>query len=402
MGMIKCTECGKEISDKADVCVYCGIKLKIRPKICNECGNEIDIEKGVCPFCGCPIENDEAINKGEYIKKNNMHMKYIVGAIAGICILGISVKIINEKIVKPSQKYNVAMEMLENEKYDKAAEEFKKLNGFRDSEKKINECAYLKATEALENKNYDRAISEFETIVNYKDSKEKIDECYYKWGEYATSNNNLLEASTYFEKCLEYNDAEEKYNESLYNYAKYLVEEKYEYDKAIEYLSKIDYKNSEELIQRYERMNGSRFLDDKFYWYPAEYAIVLKQNLQNYDDSLSTSGREGDNGKYFIDILQNDDYTNTTVILDGVNEEEGYFNTMTISNTGITSDFTYPSIMCLALTRKDSTLDMSKEILGLLLDMEPSGSMSKDGLHYDFKIKNNTISIEIKSANIII
>lgn len=28
MGLIKCPECGKEISDKADVCIGCGFPIK--------------------------------------------------------------------------------------------------------------------------------------------------------------------------------------------------------------------------------------------------------------------------------------------------------------------------------------------------------------------------------------
>lgn len=43
MAMIKCPECGQEISDKAKKCVHCGkilIEDKPATKICSDCGKE--------------------------------------------------------------------------------------------------------------------------------------------------------------------------------------------------------------------------------------------------------------------------------------------------------------------------------------------------------------------------
>ena len=43
MAMIKCPECGQEISDKAKKCVHCGkvlIEDKPATKVCSDCGKE--------------------------------------------------------------------------------------------------------------------------------------------------------------------------------------------------------------------------------------------------------------------------------------------------------------------------------------------------------------------------
>jgi len=60
MALINCPNCGKEISDKAQSCVYCGcIFSQKTKKTCPECGNEIDQDVTVCPRCGYPIAFEE-------------------------------------------------------------------------------------------------------------------------------------------------------------------------------------------------------------------------------------------------------------------------------------------------------------------------------------------------------
>ena len=60
MALIQCPNCGKEISDKAQSCVYCGcIFSQKTKKACPECGNEIDQDATVCPRCGYPIAFEE-------------------------------------------------------------------------------------------------------------------------------------------------------------------------------------------------------------------------------------------------------------------------------------------------------------------------------------------------------
>ncbi len=60
MALIKCEECGKEISDKAKQCIYCGCPIESGSKIiCEECGNELSSSDKVCNKCGCPVEIEE-------------------------------------------------------------------------------------------------------------------------------------------------------------------------------------------------------------------------------------------------------------------------------------------------------------------------------------------------------
>ena len=64
MALIKCPECGKDVSDRADVCIHCGYPLS-SPVIqfCVDCGYKLDENQDVCPICGCPKETIESINE---------------------------------------------------------------------------------------------------------------------------------------------------------------------------------------------------------------------------------------------------------------------------------------------------------------------------------------------------
>lgn len=61
MALIKCSECGKEISDKAKTCVGCGAKvIKKEKKFCKECGTEIQEKEEKCSKCGCPVKHNKS------------------------------------------------------------------------------------------------------------------------------------------------------------------------------------------------------------------------------------------------------------------------------------------------------------------------------------------------------
>ena len=98
MAMIKCPECGAEISTRAVSCVKCGLPMS-EIYICPECG-EVMFRSGktVCSKCGCPIEdnpyvvNTESQRKGSYtVEEDNA-----AGADADAQYVAIAEKIIKK------------------------------------------------------------------------------------------------------------------------------------------------------------------------------------------------------------------------------------------------------------------------------------------------------------------
>lgn len=58
MALVRCPECGKEISDQAFICPNCGHKKNpVKIIKCPECGNTITDIGDNCPYCGYPLNH---------------------------------------------------------------------------------------------------------------------------------------------------------------------------------------------------------------------------------------------------------------------------------------------------------------------------------------------------------
>lgn len=71
MAIVRCPECGKEISSKASVCVHCGCKLIV----CPECGQVNFADCSVCPNCGRKLTDSEAEKKESEYKQSGKRFR---------------------------------------------------------------------------------------------------------------------------------------------------------------------------------------------------------------------------------------------------------------------------------------------------------------------------------------
>lgn len=119
MALISCPECGKEISDKAEKCIYCGKVFEERivdpPKlICSECGVELEAGMTICDKCGCPIQSEDEKEKEienktkEICKRRNVK---IVGVIA-LAMVGIILGLNFNKSYQAKKAYNECVDIL--------------------------------------------------------------------------------------------------------------------------------------------------------------------------------------------------------------------------------------------------------------------------------------------------
>ena len=106
MSLIKCDECGKEISENSKKCVHCGVEV-IQKYECEECHKKTEGKDGSCEFCGCPIKPTEKLKKE--ISKNKI---FILIGILVLTIGGIIgfILIKNNNVKKYNEVYEILLE----------------------------------------------------------------------------------------------------------------------------------------------------------------------------------------------------------------------------------------------------------------------------------------------------
>ena len=119
MALIKCPNCGAEVSDKAERCPNCNTEIgkKEDVKVCEECGTELEDGVKVCPKCGCPVpESEEEKRK----KKSKKIAKFVV---AGVAIVAVIIAIV-VGIIVTNQKKEEAAKAAEEEARIQASEDY--------------------------------------------------------------------------------------------------------------------------------------------------------------------------------------------------------------------------------------------------------------------------------------
>ena len=86
MALIKCTECGHEVSDKAQSCPNCGCPIE-KSNCCVECGQPIPEGVSVCPNCGCPTQ-DNHTHHIESPKKSKSGLIWLISILVLSVLLG--------------------------------------------------------------------------------------------------------------------------------------------------------------------------------------------------------------------------------------------------------------------------------------------------------------------------
>lgn len=152
MAIIKCPECGREISDKSKMCIHCGYPLEeetdkeVINTRCSECGKEIPNNVDYCPNCGCPLIVQVQKNRNNAIKQSimiqmprklNRKSVLIIGVV--VALVAICVVIYNIRVVQPRKNeahnkevYEEAIELLDKGKYEDGNELLQTIKGYKD------------------------------------------------------------------------------------------------------------------------------------------------------------------------------------------------------------------------------------------------------------------------------
>lgn len=109
-----------------------------------------------------------------------------------------------------SSDYKKAMTLYNDGKYAEAAEQFKALGTYEDSEKKEKECEYKSADSLLKSGEYKSAKDIFSALADYKDCKDKVKECDYMAAEDLYNSGDYDGAISLYESISGFSDADTK------------------------------------------------------------------------------------------------------------------------------------------------------------------------------------------------
>ena len=178
---------------------------------CPECGKEISDQVRSCPHCGYPIKKGASASR--------------IGLIALLCaaVIGGGYFAYHQKVVVPKRNYEKAVNLFEQGNYDVAEAMFQELGSYGDAEEYLgkiaNERIYEDAVAAFEKGDYDRAEELFGQISDYSDAADYLE--------------NISNERIYQEACALYEAKE-------YTAAKELFAQIPEYSDVSDIVAKID------------------------------------------------------------------------------------------------------------------------------------------------------------------
>lgn len=329
MALIKCPECGKEISDKAEACPNCGCPIKAS----NSSSSEInDSEPGDSDQISNGEEDSKYIESGKEKKAMSKKTKGAIGVFVGVIIIG---GIVLYLLTANMRTYDKAIELLTDKNYAEASKIFKELDDYKDASVKYKECKMNIADDLFVQKKYKDAIKLFDELGDFGDAEAKSDESYYLIAKSLCNEENYKEAEQIYLQLAEYKDSKElsekcKYEQTVdgqfirelskglvdrwdYSEEGYLKEFDKEFDdmessEYMEYLKKcVNYE-----LDKVNDFQAKEFLDEAL----GEKALRYIESLNNGLAAIDYYSM--DNIKY--NVLWNDVYsTRVLLIRDFVN-----------------------------------------------------------------------------------
>ena len=209
-------------------------------------------------------------------------------------------------------------EYLENqEQFTEAANEYKRISSYQDSDKKASNCRkeadYREAIAKFDAKDYDGARKIFKelAIFDYSDSKEWLKKSKYMLAENALDSNDYYTAYSLYYELDDYEDCIEKKQKSQYLYAnECMTQKKYkEASDAFDDLRSNNYEDSEDKCIEASYFAAKDFYDSKNY----ESAVMYFERAGDYEDSISYL--EDSKYEHALELIDNKDYINAVYLL---------------------------------------------------------------------------------------
>ena len=193
---------------------------------CPECNKEISNSATLCPYCGYPIKRSKSIKRLQSSLEKNKSRFITLGIIALVVVaLAILAWMVVPKLIEKQELYATSIQLVEAgnpDDLDTAITIFKRLGGFRDSEKLLanseKAAKYYDAIAAYEKKSFSEAAELFRDLGDYEDSKKLAEQSLVDANDFENQyllaieefdNRNFTDAKLKFEAINGYKDTQE-------------------------------------------------------------------------------------------------------------------------------------------------------------------------------------------------
>ena len=238
------------------------------------------------------IRKEKAVKRKKIVKISVPIVIFVLLVVIGICIFN--------KVFAPKQKYNQALELIKQEKYEDSNQILIELGDYENAQDLIIENNYQLALELIEIENYKEAAAILLDNIDYKETRslianivpwliesykeeETTKECVYIVGKEYLEKEKYEEAQGCFQQIKGYKDSDSLMCEVSYTLAQQEYE-KGDYSKALRLMNapyKQNYKDSVVIISKIRIAYAKQNIEEK----DADYAINLL-NLVIKDNAI--------------------------------------------------------------------------------------------------------------------
>lgn len=241
---------------------------------CPECNNKISSIATKCPYCGYPIMRKQSSKQFLNSLEKNKSKIIIIGIVVLVVIvLVILASVFVPKLVEKQKLYANSIELVEAgnpDDLDNAIANFKRLAGFRDSEKLLvnaqKAAKYYDAIAAYEKKSFLEAADLFRDLGDYEDSKKLAEQ-------------SIIDANDFENKYLQ---AIDEFDNRDFSAAKTQFETIQGYKETQKYLSQIEVATDTQIIIE----KSKKSLELLLIAYAGDYNIIeyFDCKLVSYDE----------------------------------------------------------------------------------------------------------------------
>lgn len=136
MALIKCSECGHDVSDKAETCAYCGCPVSVTLQVL-----EAKVQENAKMKARQQQEADAANAERRERFQKNKKKNTILGCVLSVLVIAVIIAAL--MLTKDLRTYQAGVRAMEKGDYTLAAEQFSKVPDYRDAAQKGEQSQHL-------------------------------------------------------------------------------------------------------------------------------------------------------------------------------------------------------------------------------------------------------------------